>query len=84
MALADIWNNVLPLVGVLIGGLITYFVQTKSIKEKQNFEREKIRNENVQRDKEIKFQAYNKVLLNDGVESIHTYMGYAPRWGTGL
>lgn len=73
MEIENIINNVLPLFGVLIGGLITYVVQSKSIKETQKFEQKKIINEKNQRDEEIKFKAYNKVLLNDGVEPIHIW-----------
>ena len=66
MTTTDLMNMILPLVGVLIGGLITYFVQKKAIKEAHDFEREKIREENLQKDKEIKFQTYNKILYSNG------------------
>lgn len=66
-------NMIMPLIGVLIGGLITYIVQTKSIKETHRFEREKIREEDTKKNKELKFKAYNEVLYNDTVEAINVY-----------
>ncbi|WP_422123720.1 hypothetical protein DHX103_02605 [Planococcus sp. X10-3] len=70
MAWSDVMNMALPLVGVLIGGWITYLVQTKAIKENQTFELNKIKQENIQKDNEIKFQTYNKILLRDGTYRI--------------
>lgn len=73
MTTAEVMNMILPLVGVVIGGLITYFVQTKAIRETHKFEREKIEEENIKKDKELKYQAYNQILLNDAIESINIY-----------
>ena len=73
MTLSEVMSMILPLIGVVIGGLITYFVQTKTIRENHKHERKKIEDENIKKEKELKYQAYNQILLNDAIESINTY-----------
>lgn len=60
----DIFNNslVASLLGVIVGGFITYYVQKHSIEEQQQFESEKIKNEEIRKNEEIKIKAYNKIL----------------------
>lgn len=62
---SDIFSNSLiaSLSGVIVGGFITYYVQKHSIeKQQQQFEREKIKNEEIRKNGEIKIKAYNKIL----------------------
>lgn len=73
MGIEEVMNMIMPLIGVLIGGLITYFVQTKAIRETHKNERKKIEKENIKKEKELKYQAYNQILLNDAIESVNTF-----------
>jgi len=67
---SDIFSNslVASLLGVIVGGFITYFVQKHSIEKQQQFEREKINEEEIKKNKEIKIKSYNKILH---LSSIH-------------
>lgn len=73
MTFKELLILILPLLGVYIGGWISSNGQIKALKETHDFEREKIREANIKKDKERKFQAYNQVLLNDASESINIY-----------
>lgn len=61
---SNIFSNslVASLLGVAVGGFIIYFVQRHSIERQQQFEREKIKEEENKRKQEIKIKAYNKIL----------------------
>lgn len=61
---SDIFSNslVASLLGVIVGGFITYFVQKHSIEKQQQFEREKMKEEENKKNQEIKIKAYNKIL----------------------
>ena len=73
MTLSEVMSMILPLIGVVIGGLITYFVQTESIKENHKHELKKIEEENIKKNREMKYQAYNQILLNDAMKSINIW-----------
>lgn len=61
---SDIFSNslVASLLGVIVGGFITYKVQKHSIEKQQQFEREKIKDEEHKKNQEIKIRAYSKIL----------------------
>lgn len=67
---SDIFSNslVASLLGVIVGGFITYKVQKHSIDKQQQFEREKIKDEENKKNQKIKIKAYNKILH---LSSIH-------------
>ncbi|AMQ05898.1 hypothetical protein [Sporosarcina psychrophila] len=61
---SDIFSNslVASLLGVIVGGFITYYVQKHSIEKQQQFEREKIKDDENKKNQEIKIRAYSKIL----------------------
>jgi len=63
-------SSVLPLLGVIIGGLITFYIQKNSLGKTHAFEREKIRLDNIAKDEEEKFKAYNRILLNNALHKV--------------
>ncbi|MFJ7746694.1 hypothetical protein [Peribacillus sp. NPDC097295] len=69
---SNIFSNSLiaSLLGVTVGGFITYIVQRRSIEKQQQFEREKIQNEEHKKNQEIKIRAYNKILHLSSVHII--------------
>lgn len=68
----ELFINALPsLLGVVVGGLITFFIQQSSIKKQQVWEREKMELDNFQKDEDRKFETYNKILQADGDHVIH-------------
>lgn len=50
------------LLGVLIGGLITFFVQNTTVRKQQKWDREKIKWDRQYQEQTLKFQTYNKIL----------------------
>lgn len=71
--LKEIIIMILPLIGVLLGGVITFYAQQWSLKKTQNFEREKIEQDKQQFNENLKFKAYNTILINSGTYQIHLY-----------
>ncbi|MFY0762136.1 hypothetical protein AB1K32_25380 [Metabacillus dongyingensis] len=67
----EILNMALPLVGVVLGGVITFVIQQSSIRKQQEFEREKIKIDNFYKEEIRKFETYNKILQIDGIYRIH-------------
>ncbi|MGY6211457.1 hypothetical protein ACXEO8_15925 [Cytobacillus firmus] len=68
----ELFINTLPsMLGVVVGGLITFFIQQSSIKKQLEWEREKMELDNFQKDEDRKFETYNKILQADGDHIIH-------------
>lgn len=70
------WNNVilsiLPLLGVVVGGLTTYFAQSKIEDKKITREREK-----EEERKEIeKLEVYSQILMKHGEMLVYTYIDH--------
>ena len=77
---SNIFSNslVASLLGVTIGGFITYNVQKHSIERQQQFEREKIKDEENKRNQDIKIKAYSKILQ---LSSTHIISELEPHTG---
>ncbi|MCW1239238.1 hypothetical protein [Bacillus pretiosus] len=63
-------KNLAPIIGTVIGAGITYFVQKKSFKNQIELERNKVEWNEKQKNKYLKFEAYNKFLDSDGINEI--------------
>ncbi|GAA3721457.1 hypothetical protein GCM10022378_09400 [Salinicoccus jeotgali] len=53
---------VASLLGVVVGGFITYKVQKQSMEKQQQFERKKMKYEENKKNQETKIKAYSKIL----------------------
>lgn len=60
------------LLGVVVGGLITFLIQQVTLRKQQNWDRKKLELDKFYKDEDRKFQAYNKILQMDGTYRIHT------------
>lgn len=79
MTIDEILSMGLPLAGVIIGGLITFFIQQSTIKRQHEWEREKIKMDNLNKDESNKFQIYNQILLrNTKYAILEVDMNYGP------
>ncbi|MGG0412965.1 hypothetical protein [Peribacillus simplex] len=67
----DILKGLPSLIGVVIGGLITFFIQRSTIKKQQQWDREKLRIDNFYKSEAEKFKTYNKILEIDATRLIH-------------
>lgn len=82
----NIFSNslVASLLGVTVGGFITYYAQKHSIERQQQFEREKIEREENQKNQEIKIKAYNKILQLSSthiISELEPYTGQTELYG---
>jgi len=59
------------LLGVLIGGLLTFLIQQNSLKKQQEWERNKIIVDNYERETTSKLEIYNKILNLDSTKIIY-------------
>ncbi|MFK9119087.1 hypothetical protein ACJEBK_19690 [Peribacillus frigoritolerans] len=67
----DLLKALPSLIGVVIGGLITFFIQRSTIKKQQKWDREKLRIDNFYKSEAEKFKTYNKILEIDATVEIH-------------
>lgn len=54
--------TILPLIGVLIGTISTYFIQTSSFKRQQKWEKEKMEIQFIQEQMKKKLESYNRII----------------------
>ncbi|MEH7126518.1 hypothetical protein V7127_25330 [Bacillus sp. JJ1773] len=75
----EIIKDALPLLGVIVGGLITFLVQNNSIRKNQRFEREKLQKDELNKKDEKKFQVFNEILHLNTKLRVQTHdMRYGP------
>jgi hypothetical protein len=58
------------LLGVLIGGLITFLIQNVTIRKQQKWDREKLELDKFYQEQTIKFQTFNKILQLNGLYTV--------------
>ncbi|MCM3225937.1 hypothetical protein [Terribacillus saccharophilus] len=61
------------LLGVLVGGLITFFVQNTTVRKQQKWEREKIEWDRQYQEQTLKFETFNKILQLDRTHLVLEY-----------
>lgn len=65
------------LASILIGALLTFFTQNYILQRQRNWERERIEDDIFNRNQDLKFQVYNKVLQLHGHYPIHEISHYS-------
>lgn len=71
--MSEIIKMILPLVGVVVGGLITFFIQQSVIRKQQKWDREKIEIDNFKKGETKKLETYNRILEVDAIYIIHIH-----------
>ncbi|KRF52724.1 hypothetical protein ASG98_19655 [Bacillus sp. Soil531] len=61
------------LLGVIVGGLITFFIQQITIRKQQSWEKKKLELDNFYKNEEIKFKTFNKILELNGEHQVLEY-----------
>ncbi|MHA6261522.1 hypothetical protein ACXYMX_16805 [Sporosarcina sp. CAU 1771] len=65
------------LLGVIIGGLITFFIQQSIVRKQQKWDGEKMKIDKFHQEQTIKFQTFNKILqLNGSYEVLEHNIHY--------
>lgn len=67
------------LLGVIVGGLITFFIQQSTVRKQQKWDKEKIKIDIFYQEQTIKFKTFNKILQSNGLYEILEHgMHYGP------
>ncbi|WP_233193548.1 hypothetical protein [Sporosarcina sp. P3] len=56
----ELFKALPSLLGVIIGGLITFFIQQSIVRKQQKWDREKMKIDKFHQEQTIKFQTFNK------------------------
>lgn len=75
----ELFKALPSLLGVIIGGLITFSIQQSTLRKQQKWERIKMEIDKLNQEQNIKFKTFNKILqLNGRYEVLEHNMHYGP------